>query len=361
MAHEEGSAPERHQPLSVLDLAMVAEGSTSGAALSDTTILAQRSDALGYRRIWVAEHHNLATVASTVPAVLMAHLAANTSTIRVGSGGVMLPNHAPLAIAEQFALLEALHPGRIDLGVGRAPGTDGATAAALRRTTDNRDAEDFPRNLLDVMGMLGDARTERGLWQHFRATPAATTSPEVILLGSSGFSAQLAGILGLPFAFAHHFDMGGTVEAVGIYRESFDPSPILDEPYTIVTASAIAAASEDEARWLAGPARLRRYGMRTGRILPLLPPAEAAEHPDFALAEAMATSSLLGTADQVADGLSALAAKTDASELMLHTATHGLDERLRSLELIAEVWPPAGSPDTGPDGDRPGRRQEVAG
>ncbi|MDH3678375.1 MAG: LLM class flavin-dependent oxidoreductase [Acidimicrobiia bacterium] len=369
MADEERSTTERNLPLSVLDLAMVAEGSTSGDALRDTTLLARRAEELGYIRMWVAEHHNMATVASTVPAVLMAHLAANTSTIKIGSGGVMLPNHAPLAIAEQFAMLEALHPGRIDLGVGRAPGTDGATAAALRRTADNRDDEDFPRNLLDVMGMLGDPRSDRGLWQHFRATPTASTSPSVILLGSSGFSAQLAGILGLPFAFAHHFDMGGTVQAVEIYRDSFDPSPILDEPYTMVTASAIAADTEDAARWLSGPARLRRYGMRTGRILPLLPPAEAAAHPDFAQAAATATSSLLGTADQVADGLSELATKTGASELMLHTATYGLAERLRSLELIAEVWPPAGTADADADDGNPdeaaanpaGRRQEVAG
>ena len=208
-------------PLSVLDLAMVPDGSSSAEALADTTEVARRAEALGYARFWVAEHHNMATVASTSPPVLMAHLAANTSTIRVGSGGVMLPNHAPLAVAEQFALLEALYPGRIDLGVGRAPGTDQATAIALRGTADNRDAEDFPRHLLDVMGLLGDRRTDRGLWERFKATPVAVGSPLVVPLGSSGFSAQLAGILGLPFGFAHHFDMGGTVEAVGIYREHF--------------------------------------------------------------------------------------------------------------------------------------------
>lgn len=341
----EPAVPEGRQlPLSVLDLAMVAEGAVSGDALADATAVAKRAEELGYIRMWVAEHHNMATVASTVPAVLMAHLAANTTTIKVGSGGVMLPNHAPLAIAEQFALLEALHPGRIDLGVGRAPGTDRATAAALRRTAAHEAEDDFPRNLLDVMGLLGDRRTERGLWTDFRATPVPATTPSVMLLGSSGFSAQLAGILGLPFAFAHHFDMGGTVQAVEIYRENFDSSPILDEPYVIVTASTIAADTTAEAEWLSGPARLRRFGMRTGRILPLLPPDEAAAHEDFVRAEAMPSSSLLGTAEEVADGLTELAARTGASELMLHTATHGLSERLRSLELIAGVWPPAGSP-----------------
>ncbi len=325
-------------PLSVLDLAMVPEGQTSAQALAATTRFAQRADELGFLRFWVAEHHNMATVASTSPPVLMAHLAATTDRIRVGSGGVMLPNHAPLAVAEQFALLESLYPGRIDLGVGRAPGTDQMTAVALRGRSDNRDAEDFPRHLIDVMGLLGDRRTEKGLWDQFRATPQIGDSPLVVPLGSSGFSAQLAGILGLPFAFAHHFDMGGTTEAVAIYRENFEPSPVLDEPYTIVTASTIAAATTEQAEWLAGPARLRRFGMRSGRMLPLVSPAEAELHPDFSKALAMPSSSLLGTAEEVASGLAELAERTEASELMLHTSTHGLEDRITSLGLVAEAW-----------------------
>lgn len=324
-------------PLSVLDLAMVADGQTSADALAATTALARQADSLGYHRFWVAEHHNMDTVASTTPSVLMAHLAANTARIRIGSGGVMLPNHAPLAVAEQFALLEALHPGRIDLGVGRAPGTDPATALALRGAADNRDAEDFPRHLVDVMGLLGDRRTGHGLWERFRATPAPVGSPTVVLLGSSGFSAQLAGILGLPFAFAHHFDMGGTVEAVSIYRDSFDPSDILDEPYTIVTASAIAAESAERARWLAAPARLRRFGLRTGRLLPLLPPDEALAHPHYPAAERMVSSAILGTAEEVAAGLIELAESTAAAELMLHTSTHDLEDRVQSLRLVMET------------------------
>ena len=195
-------------PLSVLDLAMVPDGATSTDAFAQTTAVAQAAERLGYTRIWVAEHHNMATVASTTPAVLMAHLAANTETIKVGSGGVMLPNHAPLAIAEQFAMLEALYPGRVDLGVGRAPGTDGGTAMALRGARNDPSAEDFPRNLVDVMGLLGDVRNEQGLWNRFSATPVATSSPSVIPLGSSGFSAQLAGILGLPFGFRPPFRHG---------------------------------------------------------------------------------------------------------------------------------------------------------
>lgn len=325
-------------PLSVLDLAMVPDGATSTEAFAQTTAVAQAAERLGYTRIWVAEHHNMETVASTVPGVLIAHLAARTSTIKVGSGGVMLPNHAPLAIAEQFAMLEALHPGRVDLGVGRAPGTDGATAFALRGDRNDPSAEDFPRNLVDVMGLLGDVRNDQGLFMRFRATPVATSSPSIIPLGSSGFSAQLAGILGLPFGFAHHFDMGGTVEAVGIYRESFRPSPVLDEPYAIVTASTIAADTAERAEWLAAPAILRRYGIRTGRRGPMLSPDDALAHPDFAAASAMKGTALIGTADEVVSGMHDLVERTGADELMLYTSTYGLDDRIHSLELVADAW-----------------------
>jgi luciferase family oxidoreductase group 1 len=325
-------------PLSVLDLATVSTGATSASALADTTRLAQRAEQLGYLRFWVAEHHNMDTVASTTPPVLIAHLAAVTERIRVGSGGVMLPNHPPLVVAEQFALLEAMHPGRIDLGIGRAPGTDRLTAAALRRSPDGLGAEDFPRHLLDVMGLLGDVRTETGLWDRFSATPVATSTPEILLLGSSDFSAQLAGLLGLPFAFAHHFDMGGTLEAVDIYRRSFQPSPVLDEPYTIVSATVLAAATREEADWLAGPSVLRRYGMRTGRLLPLLSPAEAARHAHMEAARSMPTSVITGTADDVVRGLEALAAATEAHELMLYMPTFALAERLASLDSIAASW-----------------------
>ena len=178
----------------MLDLATVSSDATSAQALSEATQLAAAAERLGYSRFWVAEHHNMNTVASTSPAVLIAHVAASTSEIKVGSGGVMLPNHAPLVIAEQFALLEALHPGRIDLGIGRAPGSDRQTMAVIRGSAAALSVEDFPRDLIDVMGLLGDVRTDHGLWNKFSATPVATSSPEVILLGSSGFSAQLAGV-----------------------------------------------------------------------------------------------------------------------------------------------------------------------
>ncbi len=327
-------APRR----SVLDLSLVSAGATSRDALTATTELARRAEDLGYERFWVAEHHNMPTVASTSPAVLMAHLAASTSSIKVGSGGVMLPNHAPLVVAEQFAMLEALHPGRIDLGIGRAPGTDPATAAALRRSPD-LGAEDFPRDLLDLMGLLGDERVEHGGWSRFRATPVATSSPQIILLGSSGYSAQVAGQLGLAFGFAHHFDLPGVIEAVELYRESFRPSPELDEPYTLVTAGALAADDAELAEHLAGPARLAVLGIRTGRRMALLHPDDAAAHSDMATARAMPTNRIVGDGAGVASELQALAERTGAKEIMVSTMTHGLPERIRTLELIAEHWP----------------------
>ena len=328
------AAPRR----SVLDLSLVSAGATSSEALSATTELARRAEALGYDRFWVAEHHNMPTVASTSPPVLMAHLAASTATIKVGSGGVMLPNHAPLVVAEQFAMLEALHPGRIDLGIGRAPGTDPATAAALRRSPDLA-AEDFPRDLLDLMGLLGDDRVELGGWSRFRATPAATSSPQIVLLGSSGYSAQLAGQLGLAFGFAHHFDLPGVMEAVALYRDAFRPSPALAEPYTIVTAGVLAADDAALAEHLAGPARLAVLGIRTGRRTALLHPDDAAVHPDIDTARAMPSNRIVGDAEHVAGELQALAERTGAVEMMISTMTHGLPERIRTLELVAEHWP----------------------
>jgi len=323
---------------SILDLSMVSDGATSTDALAATTALAVAAESLGYLRFWVAEHHNMPTVASTSPAVLIAHLAASTSFIHVGSGGVMLPNHAPLVVAEQFAMLEALHPGRIDLGIGRAPGTDPATAAALRRSPDALGAEDFPRDLLDLMGLLGDARVEHGSWQRFRATPAPTSQPEVVLLGSSGYSAQVAGQLGLAFAFAHHFDLPGVDQAVAWYRERFRASPSLERPHTIVTAGVLAAGSAEEAEHLAAPARLAVMAIRTGRPAALLSPDEAAVHPDLPIARQMPTNRIVGDPQQVVAELRALAERTGADELMLSTMAHGLDARLHTLELVRTAW-----------------------
>ncbi|WP_245794256.1 LLM class flavin-dependent oxidoreductase [Geodermatophilus nigrescens] len=325
-------------PLSVLELATVGSGQSTADALAATTRVAQAADRLGYTRIWVAEHHNMPAVASTNPPVLIAHLAAATARIRVGSGGVMLPNHAPLVVAEQFALLEALHPGRIDLGIGRAPGTDAHTAIALRRDPAALGAEDFPQHLLDLLGLLGDRRVEGGLAERFTATPAPTSSPAVVLLGSSGFSAQLAGALGLPFAFAHHFGGPNVQAAVELYRESFRPSPALERPYTVVTANVLAADTEEDARRLALPGQLMRLAIRTNRLRPVPSLEEARTDPERAAAEAMPSNTVVGDPGEVAAQLRELATATGADELMLSASTHGVAERVRSLELVAGAW-----------------------
>jgi luciferase family oxidoreductase group 1 len=268
-------------------------------------------------------------------------------------------------VAEQVAMLEALHPGRIDLGIGRAPGTDPATAAALRRSPDALGAEDFPRDLLDLMGLLGyeplapaqassfrgenpvrhagasrriGGGIDDGAWTRFRATPVATSHPDVVLLGSSGYSAQVAGQLGLAFAFAHHFDVSGTLEAISWYRDSFRPSSVLTEPYTIVTASVLAADDATTADHLAGPARLAVLAIRTGRPAALLRPEEAAVHPDLPLARAMPSNRIIGTGDEVVAALRELATRTEADELMVSTMAYGVDDRIRTLELISASW-----------------------
>jgi luciferase family oxidoreductase group 1 len=324
-------------PLSVLELATVGTGQSSADALAATTEVARAADRLGYRRLWVAEHHNMPAVASTSPPVLIAHLAAVTERIRIGSGGVMLPNHAPLVVAEQFALLEALHPGRIDLGIGRAPGTDQRTALALRRDPAALSAEDFPQHLLDLLGLLGDQRVAGGLAERFVATPAARSAPEVVLLGSSGFSAQLAGALGLPFNYAHHFGTHAQA-AVELYRDSFRPSAVLSSPYTMITANVLVAETDEEAQRLALPGRLMMLAIRTNRLRPVPSQAEAEADPERATAEAMPTNWIVGSPDRAADELRRLAADTGADEVMVTSNTHGGGERLRSLELLAGAW-----------------------
>lgn len=336
-------------PISVLDLGSVAGGSSTAETLADTTRLAQAADRLGYQRFWVAEHHNMPIVASTSPAVLIAHIAAMTERIRVGSGGVMLPNHPPLVVAEQFAILEALHPDRIDLGIGRAPGTDPATASALRRGTDTLDAQEFPRHLIDVMGLLGDVREGSSLHARFSATPRALSYPPVFLLGSSGYSAQLAGLLGLPFVQAHHFDMGGTDQSIRLYRQTFRPSDRMREPYPVVTANVVVAHSEDDAHRLSLPGRLVRFWLRTGRPIRLVTIEEAASHPDLEAALSMPTESLVGTPEQVAEGLDQLKIRTGAAELMVTATTAGYEEKIEGLGLLAKtigIAPPGLTPDT---------------
>jgi luciferase family oxidoreductase group 1 len=316
-------------PLSVLDLAPVATGSSVGTALRHTTTLAQRAEELGYRRFWVAEHHNMPGIAS----------AAHTSTIRIGSGGVMLPNHAPLVVAEQFGTLEALHPGRVDLGIGRAPGTDQLTALALRRTAEGLNAEDFPRELGALIGYFqGDARLR------ITATPGKDDMPAIWLLGSSGYSAQLAGLLGLPFAFAHHFSGQNTVAALALYRENFRPSAHLDRPYTMIGVNAICADTDEQAQWLSGPSRLAMIRLRQGRPGQLPTPQEAAAYPytpaEREVADQRFVDQALGSPETVRRQLQDLLARTRVDELMLTTMVFDIADRIRSFELIAEKVAP---------------------
>ena len=325
-------------PLSVLDLATVATGSSPARAFAETTALSIEVEQLGYKRLWVAEHHGMPAVASSAPAVLIAHLADATTTLRVGSGGVMLPNHAPLVVAEQFATLEALHPGRIDLGLGRAPGTDHVTARALRRTLD-LGADSFPNDVVELIKYLlpSDAAPA-----HPFANPGNGYLPEMWLLGSSTFSAQLAGILGLSFSFAYHFAPREVDAALVAYRTNFQPSIVLDEPRVMVAVSVICAPSTEEATWLSGSSKLSIVQMRTGRPGQLPSPEEAALH-DFTpieteiAAEAMATH-VIGDPDAVVNGLSALLERTQADEFMISTRLHSLESRITSYELLGEAW-----------------------
>lgn len=328
-------------PLSVLDLAIVAEGSEPGAALRNSVELAQHVERLGYARHWLAEHHNIPGIASAAPAVLAAALAGATSEIRVGSGGVMLPNHAPLVVAEQFGTLEGLHPGRIDLGIGRAPGTDPITAAALRRSADPLSAEDFPQQLAELIAFFDGEFPEGHPYSRIEAVPGRGARPEVWLLGSSDYSAQAAGMLGLPFAFAHHFSPRNTIPAMRLYRESFQPSEHLSEPHGMVAVAAICADDDERARWLAGPSRLSFARLRAGRPTRFPTPEEAAAH-EFSPQEesgvkTVSGSAVIGGPEKVRAGLVDLAERAGADELMITTMVHAHADRLRSYELIAEA------------------------
>ena len=325
-------------PLSVLDLVPIGSGSTATAALEHSTALIQRVEQLGFRRYWVAEHHGMPGIGSSSPAELLAHLAASSSRIRVGSGGVMLPNHQPLVVAEQFGTLEALHPGRIDLGIGRAPGTDPRTAAALRRGTDPLGADDFPEQLTELVAYFhGDGPV--------LAVPAVGHQPDLWLLGSSGYSAQVAGLLGLPFAFAHHFSGQNTMAALGLYRETFRPSGVLAEPYSMIGAAVLVADTDAEARRLALPGALQFLRLRQGKPGLVPTPEEAAAHPysdeERAFVEERLAGQVIGAPDTVRDGVRELVERTGVAELMVVTSTHGGADRLRSYELLAGAVTPA--------------------
>jgi luciferase family oxidoreductase group 1 len=330
-------------PISVLDLATVREGHTSADALRGTIEIARTADALGYARFWVAEHHNMPAVASTAPPVLIAAVAAATGSIRVGSGGVMLPNHMPFVVAEQFAILEALHPGRIDLGIGRAPGTDQATAAALRGVSPYLTVEQFPEHLRALLALLGDERIDSEPVSRLKATPAAVSHPEVWMLGSSTYGAQAAAALGLPFCYAYHFAVSSDVDAaLRLYRSGFRPSPRFPEPHVMVSASVIAAETAEEAHYLAGPSRIMALSLRTGRLGPIVSPEKAASVElsdlDRAMLDSLPGTQFAGTAEEVVAGLDELVARTGADELILAGTVHDPATRQDSLTRIAKVW-----------------------
>jgi len=326
--------------LSVLDLAPVGEGSSPRIALGNSLDLARQVERLGYTRYWVAEHHNMPGIASSSPAVLLAHVASVTSDIRIGSGGVMLPNHSPLVVAEQFGMLEALHPGRVDLGLGRAPGTDQLTALALRRSRERIAVDDFDSQLAELLGYFNGDIPEEHPFSRITATPGVGYQPAIWLLGSSDYSADLAGRLGLPFSFAHHFAGGNTDAAVAVYRDAFRPSDVLAEPYVMLGVNVICADTNERAQWLAGPGRLAMIRLRTGRPGRYPTPEEAAEYQltpsEREVARGLGRSNVVGDVATVRKGLTDLAERTGADELMLTTMVHGHADRIESYRLVAE-------------------------
>ncbi len=349
-------------PLSVLDLCPVPAGGSAGEALRRSVDLARHAERWGCTRYWVAEHHSIPGIASSAPAVLVGHLASATSGIRVGSGGVMLPNHAPLTVAEQFGTLEALHPGRIDLGIGRAPGTDRATARALRRSAEGLPAAGFDAQLAELRAYFADrpagdgaVGTDQspagdGAPGTIRAIPAEGNEPAVWLLGSTGYSAELAGRLGLPFAFAYHFSAANARPALALYRQTFTPSARLAQPYCLISVSVLCAEDGATARWLHGPTRLSALRLRAGRPSALPSPEEAAERTYSAAEQAvmaeLTASHVVGAPGMVIDSLNRLVATTGANEVMVTTSTFAHADRLASYELLAQAatGPAATSP-----------------
>jgi luciferase family oxidoreductase group 1 len=322
----------------MLDLVAVREGGTVAEALQIAVRTAQCAEDLGFARYWLAEHHNMPGIASSATAVLVGHIAGATQTIRVGSGGIMLPNHAPLVVAEAFGTLAELYPGRIDLGLGRAPGTDGHTMRALRRHSRMESEEDFPRDVQELQRLLAPAQAG----QPIVAVPGAGTNVPIWLLGSSLFSAQLAAYLGLPYAFASHFAPRMLHQALAIYRQTFKPSAALAKPYAIVGVPVIAAPTDAEAQFLASSTYQRVLGILTGNRTRLQPPVEGfmeqvSERERAAIADFLAVG-IIGGPQTVRAGLQALAQATQADEFMLVSDVFDADLRLRSLQLTAQAF-----------------------
>ncbi|MEU7559509.1 LLM class flavin-dependent oxidoreductase [Streptomyces eurythermus] len=319
--------------LSVLDPTIIPSGLTAADTLAASVGLARHAEELGYRRLWVTEHHNHPGLAMGTPPVLMAHLAARTNRLRIGSGGVMLPNHAPLAVAEQFALLAALHPGRIDLGVGRGPGTDPAAARALRRA----DAHDFPQAVAELQAFLGGREWPPGHpYGTIRTVPEPVTPPPLWVLGSSTYGARLAAAAGLPFAFAHHFGGGDAEHTLRLYRDTFRPSKALDRPRTLITVTVVAADTDTEARRHAASQELVQLRIARGLPDALLPAGEAVARLGGA-ATPFGASAVVGDPFTVREELGRLMKSTGADELMVNTCVHDQRARLRSYALVAEV------------------------
>ena len=322
-------------PFSVLDLAPVPEGFTTSDALRNTLDLAQHAERWGYNRYWLAEHHNMVGIASAATSVVIGHVAGGTKTMRVGAGGIMLPNHSPLVIAEQFGTLDALYPGRIDLGVGRAPGTDQRTLRALRR--DPMAADTFPQDVLELQALLAPVQPDQAI----RAVPGAGSNVPIWILGSSLFGAQLAAMLGLPYAFASHFAPGALMQALQVYRERFQPSAQLDRPYAMVGVNVIAADTDEEARHLFTSPQQSFTNLFRGARGKLQPPIEDIESywtpSEKAQAMNMLSCSFVGSAKTVREGLEGFIAETGADEVMVASAIYDHGKRLRSYEILGDV------------------------
>ncbi|MBT2325939.1 LLM class flavin-dependent oxidoreductase [Variovorax paradoxus] len=322
-------------PLSILDLSPITEGSTAAQSFRNSLNLAQHGEKLGYRRYWLAEHHGMPGIASAATAVLLAHIGAGTSAIRIGAGGVMLPNHSPLVIAEQFGTLESLYPGRIDLGLGRAPGSDQRTAQALRRDLQS-DADQFPQDVVELMDFMSKEPK-----QPVRAVPGMGLEVPIWILGSSTFGAQLAAHLGLPYAFASHFAPQQLMQAIQIYRETFKPSKQLDKPYVMLGFNVFAAETDEEAVFRSSSWQQAFVNLRSGRPGRLPPPVENYRQrvgpAENALLDSVLSCSAVGSRDTVRAGLQSFVDRTGADELMITSQVFDHEARLRSYEILAEI------------------------
>ncbi|OQM73933.1 LLM class flavin-dependent oxidoreductase [Manganibacter manganicus] len=322
--------------LSVLDLSPIVEGGSAAQSLANSLDLARHAERLGYHRYWMAEHHNMQGIASAATAVVIAHVAAGTKTIRVGAGGIMLPNHAPLVIAEQFGTLAALHPGRIDLGLGRAPGTDMLTARALRRNLD-ASVDTFPQDVVELMGYFQPAKEG----QRVHAVPGEGETVPVWILGSSLYGAQLAAMLGLPYAFASHFAPAELDRALDVYRSRFQPSEHLDKPHAMLGLNVVAAPTDEEAKLLFTSLQQAFVNLRSGRPGRLPPPVENYEADLDPMARATLAQALscavVGSPETVRRGLEAFVARTGADELMVTAQVFDHAARVRSFEILADI------------------------